>query len=69
MRKSETSIIMNLCDFEYVVKMKFLNFISEDNLLIYAIMFLTFILILTLKMEVRTRIWKAYDKTKTDFML
>ena len=32
-------------------------FISEDDLLIYAIMFLTFILILALKMEVRTRIW------------
>ena len=32
-------------------------FISEDDLLIYAMMFLTFILILALKMEARTRIW------------
>ena len=33
------------------------HFIIEDELLLYAMMFLTFILILVLKMKARTRIW------------
>lgn len=33
------------------------NFIIEDELLLYTMMFLTFILILVLKMKTRTRIW------------
>ncbi len=33
------------------------HFIIEDELLLYAMMFLTFVLILILKMKARTRIW------------
>lgn len=42
-------LMVSVCILDY--------FISEDDLLIYAIMFLTFILILAPKMEVRIRIW------------